>query len=91
MKQIVFPAYVTVTFFEESAVLLDSRKNIYYILNDSAANFYKLLSETGLFQEALKQFTEFYEGDSCLIKKDMEQLVFSLAETGLLKIKPINA
>jgi len=91
MKQIVFPAYVSVTFFEESAILLDSRKNLYYTLNNSAADFYKLLKETGLFEEAIKEFTDSYEGDSFLIEQDMKQLVGSLAETGLLEIKPINS
>ena len=91
MKQIHFPDHVAVTFCKESAILLDSRKNRYYTLNDSAADFYKLLSETGLFEEALKKFTESYEGDPSIIKKDMEKLVFSLAETGLLEIKPSNS
>lgn len=91
IEQIYFPTHVTASFFEESAVLLDSRKNHYYTLNDTAADFYKLLSKTGLFEEALKQFTECYEGDAYLIKKDMEELVFSLAEIGLLEIKPSNS
>ncbi|XHR82053.1 MAG: PqqD family protein [Gloeotrichia echinulata GP01] len=90
MKDIHVPLYVSTTFFEESAILLDSRKNRYYTLNDSAAEFWTLLTKTGSFEEAIEQLSYLYEGDSDVIRKDMEFLVNSFIKAGLLKIGQNN-
>lgn len=86
-KLCVHPMVVT-TFFPESAVLLDLRKNVYYALNDSAADFWKYLTELGSFEEALKEVTNLYQEDADLVRKDMEELVSSLLKTGILQSEP---
>jgi predicted lipoprotein len=79
------PTHVTTTFFDESAVLLDFRKNIYYALNSSAADFWKSITQMSSFEAALKQVSELYEDTSDVIRKDMEELVNSLVKAGLLE------
>lgn len=85
MKKICIPPYVYSTFFQESAIILDARKNIYYTLNDSAANFWNFLIKSGSFEEALKESLNLYEGSSDTLRKDMEALVDSLVKTGLIQ------
>ena len=85
MEEIHIPSHIYTTFFEESAILLDSRKNVYYALNDSAANFWKLLIEAKSVKEALTQITKLYECPPDTLIQDMEKLVSSLTELGFLE------
>jgi hypothetical protein len=85
MGEIRVPTHVATTFFNESAVLLDLRKNVYYALNDSAAEFWKSITQMGSFEAALKQVLELYEDSSDVIRTDMEELVDSLVKAGLLE------
>lgn len=85
MEEIRVPGHITTTFFQESAVLLDTRKNVYYALNDSAADFWKYLTQIGSVEGAVKQMLELYEDFSDVIKTDMETLVLSLVKAGLLE------
>ncbi|MBW4570940.1 MAG: PqqD family protein [Tolypothrix carrinoi HA7290-LM1] len=57
-------------FFYETAVLLDSRKNVYYTLNDSAVEFWKFLVQNGSFECVLKEVLELYEDSSDVISKE---------------------
>lgn len=85
MEEVHIPPHVSTTFFKESAILLDSRKNIYYTLNDSAATFWKLLIESQSVKEALTQITKFYKCPPNTLSQDMKKLVSSLTELGLLE------
>ncbi|MBD2363394.1 PqqD family protein [Anabaena minutissima FACHB-250] len=85
MEKLHVPVYVSTTFFEESAILLDSQKNRYYTLNDSAAEFWKLLTKLGSFEEAIEELSYLYEGYSDDFKKDMEFLVNDFMKAGLLE------
>ncbi|MBW4507009.1 MAG: PqqD family protein [Scytonematopsis contorta HA4267-MV1] len=85
MQEFRIPKHVTFTFFNESAVLLDSRKNAYYALNESAADFWQLLSQMGSYEKALQQMLESYDNSGDVITKDMEELVNSLVKSGLLE------
>jgi hypothetical protein len=55
MQLIRIPTHVNTVFFDDSAVLLDSEKNVYYALNDSAAYFWKSITNTGSFEESIKK------------------------------------
>lgn len=85
MEIVHIPPHVSTTFFEGNAVLLDSRKNIYYALNDSAADFWKLLTEFESVKEALSQIAKLYECPPETLSQDMKKLVLSLTELGLLE------
>lgn len=85
MEEIHIPSHICTTFFEESAILLDSKKNVYYALNDSAANFWKLLLEAKSVKEALTQITQLYECPPDTLRRDMEKLAIELTELGFLE------
>jgi Coenzyme PQQ synthesis protein D (PqqD) len=85
MKEICIPKYIATTLFDDSAVLLDLRKNVYYALNGSAADFWKSLTQTGEFEQALKQVLSEYEVAPDVVRKDMESLVSSLLDVGLIE------
>lgn len=91
IEEIHVPLYVSTTFFEESAILLDSRNNYYYTLNDSAAEFWKLLTEFCSFEEAIEKISTLYKASSDVIRTDMEFLVKSFIEAGLLEIGQNNS
>ncbi len=86
METIRIPMHVTTTFFDDSAVLLDLQKNAYYALNDSAANLWKFMMESGSYEKAIDQLMKLYEEPTYAIKEDMEELVNSLIQSGLLEM-----
>ncbi|WP_193195861.1 PqqD family protein [Nostoc sp. MG11] len=90
MEEVCIPPHVYTTFFEGSAVLLDGQKNIYYALNDSAADFWSLLIKSGSLEETLKEISYLYEVSSDILIKDMDVLVNSFLKAGLLEIKRSN-
>jgi hypothetical protein len=81
------PTHVSITYFNNHAVLLDSRKNSYYALNDSAANFWKFLAQTGSFDVSIKKLWELYQDESDEIEKDMEEVIRSLVKAELLEVE----
>lgn len=85
MQEFRIPSHVTTTFFQDSAVLLDLRKNVYHALNDSAADFWKFLTETGSYESAVAEMLKLYQESPEIIRKDIEGLVFSLVKAGLLE------
>jgi Coenzyme PQQ synthesis protein D (PqqD) len=91
MKGFRIPSYVSTTFFEDSAVLLDSRKNMYHALNGSAADFWKFLMETDSYEDALKEMLNLYQDASDVISNDLEELTSSLAKVGLLETGNSNS
>lgn len=85
MEKIHVPTHVHTTFFKDSAVILDARKNSYHALNSTAADFWKFISQDSSFESALNQVLELYDDSSDLIREDMEKLVDSLLDAGLLQ------
>lgn len=86
MELVQIPPYVSTRFFQESAILLDSRTNVYYTLNDSAASFWKLLSEFKPVEEAVALIANLYDYPPEILRQDMKNLLISLAELGLIKL-----
>jgi len=85
MEKIYIPSHICTTFFEDSAILLDSRNNVSYALNDSAANFWKLLIEAKSVKEAITQITKLYDCPPDTLRQDMEKLAIDLTELGFLE------
>lgn len=85
MQKIRVLPHVATTFFDDSAVLLDLRKNAYYALNNSAADFWKLLVENNSFEETITKLTESYRCSDKILKQDMEELIYSLLQIGLIE------
>lgn len=91
MEKVHIPPHVTTTIFEDSIVLLDSRKNAYYALKDSAAEFWKALEKSGSTDLALKEVLDIYTDLKDVVKKDMENFIHSLVQAGLLERSHSNA
>ncbi|ERN40679.1 hypothetical protein KR51_00026640 [Rubidibacter lacunae KORDI 51-2] len=79
------PSYVSTTYFQDSAIILDSRKNTYYTLNDSAATFWKLLIELNSIVEAIEQVKNLYDLPSDTLVQDMKLFATTLEDLGLIK------
>lgn len=85
MEIVRVPQHVHTTFFEGNTILLDSRRNIYYALNGSASDFWKMLIESNSLKEALLQIVDLYEHQSENLNQDMQKFVLSLVDLGLLE------
>ncbi|WP_193200331.1 PqqD family protein [Nostoc sp. MG11] len=90
MEGIQVVSNVNTTFFENSAVLLDLRKNTYYALNDSAADFWKIFVQTGSYEQAIKKMSELYGHSPEVIKKDFGELVNDLLKAKLIEFVTPN-
>lgn len=91
MDKLYIPEHISVVYFEDSAVLLDSQKGIYYGLNDSAAEFLKALKQQGSVDAALQEVSKLYIVSSTILADDLENLVNSLTQLGFLKLHNINS
>lgn len=85
MTDIRIPSHVSITFFDESAVLLNLKNNVYYALNDSGVDFWKAITQTGSFEAALSEVTKIYAQSSDVLREDMSSLFHSLLKAGLLE------
>lgn len=85
MPEFRIPSHVSSTSFNESTVLLDVRKNVYYALNDSASNFWQLLMQTGSYEAAVQEISKIYQESPNVIEKDMDELINSLVKSGLVE------
>ncbi len=86
MKNLRMPEHVKISSFEGKAILLDSRNNMYYCLNESALEFLDIFSNVQSFEQAVEDFVKKYEGVSIeQIKQDMRDLFTELINAGLLE------
>lgn len=84
MQKIYIPKYVTTTILEDVIILMDLRKNTYYALKDSAVEFWQALEKYDSFDLAVNEVSKLYNTSKDAIKKDMEDFVLSLLESGLI-------
>lgn len=86
MKNLRMPDHVKISSFEGTAILLDSRNNMYYGLNESALEFLDIFSNVQSFEQAVEDFAKKYEGASIeQIKQNMRDLLTELIDAGLLE------
>ncbi|MBE9120193.1 PqqD family protein [Tychonema sp. LEGE 07199] len=88
MPKFYIPKYVTTTILEDVIILMDLRKNTYYALKDSAVEFWQALEKYDSFDLAINEVSKSYNASKDVIKKDMENFVFSLLKAGLLDRRP---
>lgn len=88
MQKFYIPKYVTTTILEDVIILMDLRKNTYYALKDSAVEFWQALEKYDSFDLAVNEVSKLYNTSKDAIKKDMEDFVFSLLESGLINRIP---
>lgn len=85
MSNICILPHVVTTFFDDSAVLLDLQKNTYYALNNSAASFWKFLTENNSFEEVIEKLSRLYGCSPEILTPDIEELICSLIKAGLIE------
>ena len=91
MNKLFIPEHINIVYFEDSAILLDSQKDVYYGLNDSAAEFIKALKEQESVDAALQKVSKLYDISSKIIASDLENLINHLTKLGFVKLHNINS
>lgn len=78
------PTHIKATVFQDGAILLDINKNTYYRLNESAAIFWKYLTEECDFEIALKKMSELYDVEEMMLRDDMQDLLLSFLRSKII-------
>jgi hypothetical protein len=86
MGKIFIEDHVSATIFEDSTILLDLRKNVYYTLNETASEFWKALTNNGSIESALREVSKLYRVSPDTLKKDMNDFIASLVQREIIKI-----
>jgi hypothetical protein len=85
MIKVCIPNYINSTFVENNVILLDQKKNTYYALNESAADFWKLLMQLGSIDAAIDELSKLYNLSKKEIETDIKKLVQNLVDNGILE------
>ena len=80
------PSSVLFTTVDQDIVLLNTRTNKYYALDEVGARFWNLLSESKTLREAHQSLLEEYEVESSQLEQDLLELLADLQENGLVEI-----
>ena len=75
---------VVCTELEEGAVLLNMETRLYYSLNDTALDLWKLVGETGGGEELARVAAERFEGDESAVRATAFDFVAELEREGLV-------
>ena len=82
------PAFVTFTFVEQEAVLLNMQTNQYYLLDEVGARLWGLLRDGKSLREGYQALLEEYAVDTGQLEQDVLELLEKLKEQGLVEIVP---
>ena len=80
------PEQVVFTFVGEDAILLNTRTNKYFALDDVGARVWHLLSEGKSLRDSYGIVLSEYEVDAGPLEQDLLELVNHLMENGLVEI-----
>lgn len=80
------PEFVSFTLLEQDAVLLNTRNNRYYALDEVGARLWGLLSEGKQLREIYQTLMDEYEVSPAQLERDMLELLNHLVENGLVEI-----
>jgi hypothetical protein len=82
-----FPACVSFTFVEQDVlVLLNTKTNKYYSLEEIGARLWELLNAGKSLQAGYQVILSEYEVDPAQLEKDLLELISHLQENGLVEI-----
>ncbi len=82
------PDWVLFAVVDEEAVLLNTRTNQYYALDDVGARFWSLINERKQLREAYQTILGEYEVDSARLERDILELANDLVVHGLVETPP---
>ncbi len=80
------PEQVVFTFVGEDAILLNTRTNQYFALDEVGARLWRLMSEGKDLLESHTAFLEEYEVEAERLEADLLELIGQLVENGLVEI-----
>lgn len=80
------PAHVTTSFVDEDAVLLNTRTNQYFAMQDVSSRFWDLLKDGKGLREACQILQTEYATTPAEVEKDVLDLVRELMENGLVEL-----
>ncbi len=80
------PAHVYFTSLEDGSVLLDTRTNTYFALEDVGGRFWELLGDGHPLATIHRTLLDEYEVAPAQLEQDLLELLDALLENGLLEI-----
>jgi hypothetical protein len=83
---LLIPAYVSFTFVDEDAVLLNLHTNQYFLLDEVGARFWCLVQDGKSARETYQALLEDYEVNPAQLEKDLLELLQNMKEQGLVEI-----
>jgi hypothetical protein len=80
------PEYVVFSFVDQDAILLNTRSNEYYALDEVGARFWGLLRDGKSLKDGYKVLQDEYEVAPEQLEKDLLDLIGELVDNGLVEI-----
>lgn len=87
MKEIHIPKHISSTFFEDKVIVLNQKINSYYSFNESAAKFWKKLTQCNSIDTSVKELSKFYNVPQEKIEMDLKKFVEHLSCEGIIEYK----
>ncbi|SEH00215.1 Coenzyme PQQ synthesis protein D (PqqD) [Nonomuraea solani] len=85
------PEHVVTTMFDDSAVLLDTRNDVYFALNETGGEFWSALAKGDTVDAAVAHVCDLFDAPREVIESDMRSLVRQLIDARLLLADGENA
>ena len=85
-SEIQIPSYVISTTVDQDAVLLNTKTNKYYALDEVGARFWALITKKKTLQEVYRQLLDEYAVSPDELEKDLLELINDFVENKLVKI-----
>jgi hypothetical protein len=83
---LLIPAYVSFTIVDEDAVLLNTRSNQYFALEEVGARLWTLLKDGKRLNDAHQSLLAEYEVEPAELERDILELVTHMLENGLVEL-----
>ena len=80
------PLYVTTSFVDDDAVLLNTRTNQYFAMQAVSSRLWQLLKDGKGLREACQVLQSEYVAESADVEQDVLDLVRELMENGLVEL-----
>lgn len=81
------PDHIYLSEVDGQMILLDTRKNVYYALNETGCELLKMLAKGIATTDAINQIAKIYEEDENTVKRDLEPFLNYLLSEGILERK----
>jgi hypothetical protein len=83
---LLIPAYVSFTIVDDDAVLLNTRSNQYFALEEVGARLWELLKDGKRLNDAHQSLLAEYEVEPAELERDILELVTHMLENGLVEL-----